>query len=136
MVANRSESSWSASGSYAFALAMSIGDEGIGASSRRSLLPRALIAVSLSVTSKPCDLCIELLIDEDRVDAPLIDAVRDGAPDGVLFPEDIASVDARLRLRTLREKDGKRFSILFVMLWAEDCIERRLFAACDSGPLK
>lgn len=63
---------------------------------------------------------MELVIDDDRVD---------GTRDGVSLLETLVKLDeALLRSLTLRDKEGKRLSILLVMLLAEDSRERRRLA--------
>jgi len=63
---------------------------------------------------------MELVIDEDRVD---------GTRDGVSLLEILVKLDdALLRSLTFRDSEGKRRSILLVMLLADDSKERRRLA--------
>lgn len=68
---------------------------------------------------------MELVIDEDRVE---------GTQDGVSLLDILVKLDeARLRSLTLRDKEGKRLSILLVMLLAEDSNERLRLAILISA---
>ena len=63
---------------------------------------------------------MELVIDDDRVD---------GTREGVSLLDTLVKLDeALLRSLTLRDKEGKRRSILLVMLLAEDSRDRRRLA--------
>ena len=118
------------------AFAMSIGEETTDASSC-SLLPRAEEGEKVSLRSIGLPWRTELEMDDDRVEDILREADRDGILDGVSLREDLPSVDALLRSRTLRVSTGNRVSILFVMLCADDSADRRRFGKCDTeSPLR
>jgi hypothetical protein len=79
--------------------------------------------------------CIELVMDDDRVEGTLVDAALEGTLDGVTLRETLLlKVDALLRSRTLRVSDGNLFSILFVRLVVVvDSPDRRRLAMCESN---
>lgn len=66
---------------------------------------------------------MELVIDDDRVDGTL---------EGVVLREVLPKVDALLRSRILRDKEGKLRSSLLATPLEADSTDRRLLGMCDS----
>ena len=75
---------------------------------------------------------MELAIEDDLVDDPLIEVARDGTRDGVALRDDVPKVDALLRSRTLRDRDGNLLSNLLLKLGEGSSPDRRRLTGCES----
>jgi hypothetical protein len=75
---------------------------------------------------------MELVNDEVLVGDNLVDAALDGTADGVALREVEFKVDALLRSRTLRVKEGNLLSILLAMDGVGDSPDFRRLAMCES----
>lgn len=99
---------------------------------RCSLLLCAGAAKNRSLTSNPWSWWIELVIEEVLVDDPLMEVALLGTRDGVALRVEVPKVDALLRSRTLRDRDGNLLSSLLLKLGEGSSPDRLLLTGCES----